>query len=59
MISNNTPETMTRQQRYHEKDREKRIEGGKRYYEENKKRIQNMARDQYRGLSEKGEYKKR
>ena len=41
-MSNSTPEPMTRQQRYHENDREKCIEKGKLYYEENKER---MTRD--------------
>ena len=37
VMSNNTPETMTRQQRYHRKIKEMCIERSRRCYEENKK----------------------
>ena len=33
------------------KNREKCIEKGKQYYEDNKERLQKMARGQYKGLS--------
>ena len=40
-MSNNTPEAMTEQQRYDQKCQER----SRQYYEENKERLQRMARD--------------
>ena len=53
-MSSSIPETMTYQQRC----RQKCLEEGRRYYEENKKMVQKMARDRYRGLSEQEKGKK-
>ena len=52
VMSNNAPETMTKQPRYHEKYREKCIKNGEQYYEKNKERLRIMARDRCGGLSE-------
>ena len=53
MTSNNFPETMTDKQRYHQNCLEK----GRRYYE--KERLQKMACDLYKALSEEEKNKKR
>ena len=39
-MSNNTPETMPKQGRYSEENKVKYIEKGKRYYKENRERLQ-------------------
>ena len=52
VMLNNTPKTMTEQERYRGRNREKCLEKGRRYYAEIKGRLQKMAHDQYRGLSE-------
>ena len=53
-MSNNTPETMVRQQRYREENKEKIKEISKPYpeSEDNQKFLQRMNRDQYRGFCE-------
>lgn len=57
--ANNTPKTMTEQERYRGRNREKCLEKGRRYYAEIKERLQKMAHDQYRGLSEEEKNKKK
>ena len=57
-MSYNTRKTMTKQQRYCDKNKEKFPQKCRRYYEENKKRLHEMARDQYRGLSEEQNLRK-
>ena len=54
VMSNNTPETMVRQQRYREENKEKIKEISKPYpeSEDNQKFLQRMNRDQYRGFCE-------
>ena len=52
LMSNNAPDTMTKQPRYHEKYREQCIKNGEQYYEKNKERLRIMARDRCGGLSE-------
>ena len=54
--SNNILETVTKQ--YREENRDKCIEKGKQHYEKCNERLQKMARDQYRRLSEKEKDKK-
>ena len=53
-MSNNTPETMVRQQRYREENKEKIEEISKPYPEpeDNQKILQRMNRHQYRGFCE-------
>lgn len=50
---------MTEQERYRGRNREKCLEKGRRYYAEIKERLQKMAHDQYRGLSEEEKNKKK
>ena len=57
LMSNNAPDTMTKQPRYHEKYREKCIKNGEQYYEKNKERLRIMARDRSGGLSEEDKKK--
>ena len=45
-------ENMAEKQRYHEKIKENCLEKGRRYYEENKERLQKTSRDRYQGVSE-------
>lgn len=54
--SNNMLETVTKQ--YHEENRDKCIEKGQQHYEKCNERLQKMARDQYRRLSEKKKIRK-
>ena len=49
-------ETVTKQ--YREENRDKCIEKGKQHYEKCNERLQKMARDQYRRLSEKKKIRK-
>ena len=54
MMLNNTPETMTEQQSYHQK----RLKKDRSYWKENKKSLQKMACDWYKALSQEEEEKK-
>lgn len=54
--SNNMLETVTKQ--YREENRDKCIEKGQQHYEKCNERLQKMARDQYRRLSEKKKIRK-
>ena len=45
LMENNTVETMTFQQSYRGKSKGKCLEKGKRYYEENKKKLPKMSHD--------------
>ena len=58
VMLNDTPKTFTKQQRLRERNRKKSIEKGKRYYEKYKERLQKIASDHYRGLSEEKKLKK-
>ena len=42
---NNTTETKTEQQRYCERNKQKCLEKGRRYYEENTEKLQKISRD--------------
>ena len=44
-MTNNAQETMSYQQIYLKKSKEKYLEKGRRYYKEKKERLQRMARD--------------
>ena len=58
-MSNDITETITGQQRYRERKREKCLEKARNYYGQNKERLQYIARGRYKGLSEKKKHKKR
>ena len=58
VILNSTPETMTKQQMYYEKNPEKCIEKGKQHYQESKDRLQKIPRNRYRRLSEEEKHKR-
>ena len=53
----NTPWTMTYRQQCHEKNKEKCLEKGKWYYEQNKERLQKITHDRYEALYEKDKNK--
>ena len=44
-MSNNTPEIKTYQQRYRESNKTKCLKKGRRYYEENKEKLQKLTCD--------------
>lgn len=52
---NNTPKTMT----YHQIHRKKCLEKGSHCYKQNKKRVQKITLEQYKGLPDKQKDKKR
>ena len=57
-MSDNTPETITEQERYCKRNIENCLENAKSYYKENKERLQKMARDQYINRKLRREYAK-
>ena len=58
-ILNNPPDTKTEQPRYWERNRQKCLEKGRKYYDENRAWQQKLADDQNKGSSKEEKYRKR